>query len=101
MGAQIVGLPFNFEHEIQRSTLQKFADLLDTKCSVTGLATLLVMGLGPSFLLLGFPIVRFALGVWSFVWTSVLSFFFSHSQVFFPLFIYLLGFSIEYLYFGL
>jgi hypothetical protein len=23
--------------------------------------------------------VRFALGVWSFVWTSVLSFFFSHS----------------------
>ncbi len=41
-GAQIVGLQSLFGHEIQRSTLQKFADLWDTKCSVTGLATLSV-----------------------------------------------------------
>jgi hypothetical protein len=42
VGAQIVGLQFLFRHETQRSTLQKFADLRDTKCSVTGLATLSV-----------------------------------------------------------
>jgi hypothetical protein len=42
VGAQIVGLEFLFGHEIQRSTLQKFADLWDTKCSVTGLDTLSV-----------------------------------------------------------
>jgi hypothetical protein len=41
VGAQILGLQFLFGHEIQRSTLQKFADLWDTKSSVTGLATLL------------------------------------------------------------
>jgi hypothetical protein len=40
VGEQIVGLKFLFWHEIQRSTLQKFADLWDTKCSVTSLATL-------------------------------------------------------------
>jgi len=40
MGVQIVGLQFLFGHEIQRSTLQKFADLGDTKCSVIGEATL-------------------------------------------------------------
>jgi len=40
VGAQIVGLQFLSGHEIQRSTLQKFADLWDTKCWVTGLATL-------------------------------------------------------------
>jgi len=31
VGAQIVGLQFLFGHEIQRSTLQKFVDLWDTK----------------------------------------------------------------------
>jgi hypothetical protein len=40
VGAQIVGLKFLFGHEIQRSTLHKFAHLWDIKCSVTGLATL-------------------------------------------------------------
>jgi hypothetical protein len=40
VGAQIVGLRFLFGHEIQKSTPQKFADLWDTKCSVTGLDTL-------------------------------------------------------------
>ncbi len=38
VGVQIVGIPFMLEHEIQRSILQKFPDLWDTKCSVTGLA---------------------------------------------------------------
>ncbi len=32
VGAQVVGLQFLFGHEIQRSTIQKFADLWDTKC---------------------------------------------------------------------
>jgi hypothetical protein len=40
VGAQIVGLQLFFGHEIQRSTPQKFADLWDTNCSVTGLVTL-------------------------------------------------------------
>jgi hypothetical protein len=40
VGAQIVGLQFLFGHEIQRSTLYKFADLWATKSYVTGLATL-------------------------------------------------------------
>jgi len=40
VGVQIVGLQFLFGHEIQRNTLHKFADLLDTKCSMTGMATL-------------------------------------------------------------
>jgi hypothetical protein len=40
VGAQIVGLQFLFRHEIQRRTLQKFANLWDTKCSVIDLATL-------------------------------------------------------------
>jgi hypothetical protein len=40
VGEQIVGLKFLFWHEIQWSTLQKFADLWDTKCLLTGLATL-------------------------------------------------------------
>ncbi len=43
MGAKIVGLQFLLGHEIQRSTLHKFADLWDTKCSVTSLATLAVL----------------------------------------------------------
>ncbi len=42
VGAQIVGIQFLFGHEIQRNALQKFADLWDTKCSVTGLAALSV-----------------------------------------------------------
>jgi hypothetical protein len=40
VGAQIVGLQFLVGHEIQRSTLQKFANLWVTKCSVTSLTTL-------------------------------------------------------------
>jgi hypothetical protein len=40
VGAQIVGLKFLFGHEIQRSTLQKFANLWNTKCSVIGVTTL-------------------------------------------------------------
>jgi len=60
VGTKIVGLKFLFGHEIQRSTLQKFADLWDTKCSVTGLATLCsspqcVFGFKFRFVLFGAP----------------------------------------------
>jgi len=44
VGVNILGLKFLFGHEIQRSTLQKFADHRDTKCSVIGLATLVEFG---------------------------------------------------------
>ncbi len=60
VGTKIVGLKFLFGHEIQRSTLQKFADLWDTKCSVTSLATLCsspqcVFGFKFRFVLFGAP----------------------------------------------
>jgi hypothetical protein len=41
VGAQIVGLQFLLEDEIQKCTLQKFIDLWNTKYSVTGLVTCL------------------------------------------------------------
>jgi hypothetical protein len=47
VGVQIVGLQFLFGHEIQ-STLQKFVDHWDTKCLVTGLATLILIKLARS-----------------------------------------------------
>jgi hypothetical protein len=40
VGAQIVGLKFLSGHEIRRTTLQKFANLWNTKCSVIGVITL-------------------------------------------------------------
>jgi hypothetical protein len=39
VGVKIAGLQFLLGHETQRSTLQKFAELRDTKCSMTDLAT--------------------------------------------------------------
>jgi hypothetical protein len=50
VGAQIVGLQFLFGHEIQRSTLQKFADFWDAKCLDTDLSTLRTNGANKPYL---------------------------------------------------